>query len=84
MHNIPIIDTSTCNHILNPWDSKENKHIVITGDFNYDLLKHNDNKDVNDFITLMYENLCQPCISQPTRIVNNQNPTLLITFLLTL
>ena len=26
--------------------SKENKHIVIAGDFNYDLLKHNDNKDV--------------------------------------
>ena len=25
----------------------------------------------------MYENLCQPCILKPTRIVNNQNPTLI-------
>ena len=25
----------------------------------------------------MYENLSQPCISKPTRIVNNQNPTLI-------
>ena len=57
--------------------SKENKQIVITGDFNYDLLRHNENIDVNNFITLMYENLCQPYISKPTRIVKNQKPTLI-------
>ena len=57
--------------------SKENKQIVITGDFNYDLLRHNENIDVNNFITLMYENLCQPCITKPTRIVKNQKPTLI-------
>ena len=53
---------------------KENKEIIIAGDFNYDLLSYTKNERINDFVEIMYENLCQPCIIQPTRIVDKQNP----------
>ena len=56
---------------------KEKKRIIIAGDFNYDLLTYTKNEKVNEFITLMYENSCQPCILKPTRIVENQRPSLI-------
>ena len=49
---------------------KEKKRVIIAGDFNYNLT-YTKNEKVNEFITLMYENLCQPCILKPTRIVEN-------------
>ena len=58
--------------------SKRKKNrIIITGDFNYDLLTYTKNEKVNEFITLMYENLFQPCILQPTRVNDYQRPTLI-------
>ena len=56
---------------------KEKKKIIITGDFNYDLLTFTKNDIVNEFITLMYENLLQPCITKPTRVNDYQKPTLI-------
>ena len=56
---------------------KENKEIIIAGDFNYDLLSYTKNERINDFVEIMYENLCQPCIIQPTRIVDKQKPSLI-------
>ena len=57
--------------------SKENKQIIIAGDFNYDLLSYNKHERINDFIETMYGNLCQPCIMQLTRVVEKQNPSLI-------
>ena len=54
-----------------------NKIIVVTGDFNYDILKYGYNSIINDFIYLMYSHFLQPCILEPTRIVNNNRPSLL-------
>ena len=71
-----IVFINALSHIFQQ-TSKENKQIIITGDFNYNLLKFNDNNYVNNFITLVYENLCQPCISKPTQIVENQKPALI-------
>ena len=53
--------------------SKENKQVIITGDF----LSYTKNERINDFVEIIYENVCQPCIMQPTRVlVENQNPSL--------
>ena len=56
---------------------KEKERIFITGGFNYDLLTYTKNEIVNEFITLLYENLLQPCIIQPTRVDDYQKPTLI-------
>ena len=54
-----------------------NKTIVVTGDFNYDILKYEYNSIINDFINLMYSHFLQPFILEPTRIVNNNRSSLL-------
>ena len=56
---------------------KENKQIIIAGDFNYDLLSYTKTKRINEFVEIMYENLCQTCITQPTRVVKKQTPSLI-------
>ena len=56
--------------------NKEKKHI-LSGDFNYDLLTYTNNEKVNEFITNTYENIFHPCITQPTRIVEHQRPTII-------
>ncbi len=55
---------------------KENKEVFIAGDFNYDLLKFSDNKLIDDFLSDMFVNFLQPCIPEPTRIVNGNKPSL--------
>jgi hypothetical protein len=55
---------------------KENKKVLIVGDFNYDLLKHETNSNINDFLQMMIDNGYQPCITEPTRIVNGNKPSL--------
>ena len=55
----------------------ENKILVITGDFNYDLFKTETNPFAKKFIEIMYDNLLQPCILEPTRIVNGNKPALI-------
>ena len=55
---------------------KENKKVLIAGDFNYDLLKHESNSNINDFLQMMINNCYQPCITEPTRIVNGNKPSL--------
>ena len=54
-----------------------NKIIEVTGDFNYDILKYKYNSIINEFINLMYSHFLQPCILEPTRIINNNRPSLL-------
>ena len=48
---------------------KENKKVLVAGDFNYDLLKFNTNPIIADFLQMMLDNSYQPCITEPTRIV---------------
>ena len=55
---------------------KENKTIMISGDFNLDLLLSENNKMVSTFLNNMLMNNLQPCITEPTRIVNNCRPSL--------
>ena len=50
-----------------------NKHIVICGDFNYDLLKHEFNAHI---ILILSSSFLQPCITKPTRIVGYNRPFL--------
>ena len=56
---------------------KENKLIIITGDFNYNLLKCNVNEEISNFLNCMYTNLLQPYIIYPTRFVGNAKPSLI-------
>ena len=68
-----------CIEILNSTLSKikrENKKVLIAGDFNYDLLKHESVSNIADFLHMMIDNGFQPCITEPTRIVNGNKPSL--------
>ena len=55
---------------------KENKNVLIAGDFNYDLLKFESNPIVSEFLQMMLDNGHQPCITEPTRIVHGNKPSL--------
>ena len=55
---------------------KEKKKIVISGDFNFDLLSFDKDKLVNSFLNTMLEHGLSPCITEPTRITNANRPTL--------
>ena len=77
-HPVKINDTK-CIEILSTTLSKiqrENKKVLIAGDFNYDLLKHESNANIADFLQLMLDNSYQPCITEPTRIINGNKPSL--------
>ena len=55
---------------------KENKNTLILGDFNFDLLNHENNDQISKFLHMMIENSFQPCILEPTRIVQGNKPSL--------
>ena len=55
---------------------KENKNILIVGDFNYDLLNHENNDQVSKFLLMMVENNFHPCILKLTRITLENRPCL--------
>ena len=55
---------------------KGNKYIVICGDFNYDLLKHEYNDHINEFLNTITSTFLQPCITEPTRIIQGNRPSL--------
>lgn len=57
--------------------NKENKKIVLMGDFNIDLLQLEDHNEGNKFLEIMLCNFLMPHIVQPTRITTNNNPTLI-------
>ena len=50
--------------------------IVITGDFNHDLLKYGNDNKVTKFLNFMLEQHFHPCITEPTRFVDINNPSL--------
>ena len=55
---------------------KENKNVLLAGDFNYDLLKFETNPIISDFLQMMLDHSYQPCITEPTRIVHGSKPSL--------
>ena len=56
---------------------KERKEIYICGDFNIDLLKLNEIDNHMDFYTLMTAHGLLPFITQPSRVVESQTPSLI-------
>ena len=57
--------------------SSENKEIYICGDFNIDLLKLEDKNNYLTFYNLLCSHGFLPLIIHPTRIVENQEPSLI-------
>ena len=56
---------------------KENKKVVIMGDFNVDLLNFESHSNTNSFLDTMLENFFQPHIIQPTRFSEKHKYTLI-------
>lgn len=50
---------------------RENKHCIILGDFNLDLLKFESHPATDEFMTSLGTSSFQPYILQPTRITNH-------------
>ena len=53
--------------------SKEQKCILLLGDFNVNLLNYNDNNQTNEFLDSLASNSLIPFILQPTRISSYSN-----------
>jgi hypothetical protein len=53
--------------------SNEKKQCYIMGDFNLDLLHHETDSKINDFINMFYSHDYIPCIDRPTRVSINKN-----------
>ena len=60
--------------------SKEHKTVLFLGDFNYNLLKYSEDNHVSAFVDNMAAFNLQATINKPTRIVRNQNPSLIDNF----
>ena len=54
----------------------ENKLFIIAGDFNYNLLKFENDNHINEFVNNMLGNYFQPCILEPTRYTDHSKPSL--------
>lgn len=47
--------------------TKENKICYVMGDFNLDLLRHEQRSLTGEFVELMFSHLLYPLITKPTR-----------------
>ena len=64
-----------CNYLnkLLENTSKEQKSILLLGDFNVNLLNYNEHNETNDFLDSCASNSFIPLILQPTRITSHSN-----------
>ena len=53
------------------------KVTVVTGDFNYDVLKYDENSIISEFLNLMNSNFLRPCFLGPIRVVDNNRSNLI-------
>ena len=53
--------------------SKENKNVILMGDFNINILEYDSETSVSEFLDIMYENLLLPYITGPTRITSKSS-----------
>ena len=71
----PTMNTSEFNHyfLQNLLEklSSENKNIVLMGDFNINLLKHESQVDISEFLEYMLSNCLTPHIIKPTRFTSH-------------
>ena len=49
----------------------ENKTVILTGDLNIDLLKHNQHNQTNKFLDMLISNNLTPRVTMPTRVTNS-------------
>ena len=56
--------------LMNKLD-KENKKIMLIGDFNIDLMNYEKNNDTNNFVEILCNNSFLPNITKPTRITSH-------------
>ena len=56
--------------------NREKKKAIICGDFNLNLLNFDTDKQTNTFLSNMFQQNFQPCITEPTRITNSNKPSL--------
>ena len=49
------------------------KDVYVCGDFDMDLMKHNENRGTHEFIDIMFYVGLHPVISKPTRITSSTN-----------
>ena len=64
------------NEFLHPTLDKlntKNRKVIITGDFNYDLIKYESHKQTNEFYDLMSSYSYRPLILQPSRVTYKSN-----------
>ncbi|KAG1675725.1 hypothetical protein GQR58_014551 [Nymphon striatum] len=57
--------------------SRENKLVILSGDFNLNLLKFDKIPCADSFLNLMLANFLKPLITQPTRINDTSTPSLI-------
>ncbi len=57
--------------------TKENKLILVSGDFNLDLLAYDKHPIVEEFLNITFANCLQPLILQPSRYTDNHKPSLI-------
>jgi len=55
---------------------KENKLIILSGDYNLDLHSYDKRPVVEEFLNIIFANFLQPLILQPSRYTDNQKPSL--------
>ena len=60
-------DLNTCLDKI----SLENKYCYISGDFNFDILKHDTVSDIRNFLNNFYDHSMYPLIDRPTRITSH-------------
>ena len=51
-----------------------NKYIIVCGDFN--LLNHQNDECVGKFLNIVYSHFLQPFITEPTRMIAGQRPSI--------
>ena len=64
------------NEFLHPTLDKlntKNRKVIITGDFNYDLIKYESHKQTNEFYDLISSYSYRPLILQPSRVTYKSN-----------
>ena len=67
----PHVDIDNSKNYISPFlqqVSKENKRVVLLGDFNVNLLNFNDVDSVKNFVDTLESSFLLPSISLPTRV----------------
>ena len=78
IYKYPNMDVLDCNSLINQLldtISKEQKQIFLLGDFNINLLNHNEHQTTNEFLASLASNCIITYILQPTRLTSYSKPS---------